>query len=153
MMYQPLYNTMQGIQLAQIGRKNEALAYLREAVQQEPINEEVWLWLAHVTPDVHEYQNCVYQALLLSPNHNVARQMQDTLMQAQMSVQMAPPPPTMQAPPQMQPQFNTAVLMQARQKQRRRWWLKRIAILGIVGSILGIVAAGLVLLVLESPFF
>ena|SRR5690606_37141301 len=153
MMYQPLYNTMQGIQLAQIGRKNEALAYLREAVQQEPINEEVWLWLAHVTPDVHEYQNCVYQALLLSPNHNVARQMQDALMQAQMSVQMAPPPPTMQAPPQMQPQFNTAVLMQARQKQRRRWWLKRIAILGIVGSILGIVAAGLVLLVLESPFF
>jgi hypothetical protein len=75
--------TIQGIQLAQQGRKTEALAYLREAVQREPINAEVWLWLAHVTPDRLEYQNCVMQALRLEPNHPIGRQMQDALLQTQ----------------------------------------------------------------------
>ncbi len=77
----PTSKTQMGIQLAQQGRRQEALAYLRQAVQSEPPNAEVWLWLAHVSPDINEYRNCVYQALLLDANHPVARQMQTALNQ------------------------------------------------------------------------
>lgn len=75
----PSSKTQMGIQLAQQGRRQEALAYLRQAVQTEPPNPEVWLWLAHVSPDINEYRNCVYQALLLDANHPTARQMQSAL--------------------------------------------------------------------------
>lgn len=82
-------NTQMGIDLAQRGRKREALAYLRHAVMTEPVTAEVWLWLAHVTPDLDEYRNCVYQALQLVPHHPTAlRMQQDITYQAQ----GAPPP-------------------------------------------------------------
>ncbi|NJL93292.1 MAG: hypothetical protein HC915_05950 [Anaerolineae bacterium] len=68
-----------GIQLAQQGRKPEALGYLRHAVLTETVNAEVWLWLAHVTPDMREYQNCVVQALRLQPDHATALRMQANL--------------------------------------------------------------------------
>jgi hypothetical protein len=72
-------NARKGIELAQTNQRLDALAYLRRAVQYEPPHPEVWLWLAHVSPDVNEYRNCVYQALRLDPYHMVARQMQDAL--------------------------------------------------------------------------
>lgn len=78
----PTSKTQMGIQLAQQGRRQEALAYLRQAVQMELPNAEVWLWLAHVSPDINEYRNCVYQALLLDANHSTARQMQTALNQS-----------------------------------------------------------------------
>ena len=68
-------NARLGIQLAQQGRRQEALTYLRLAVQTEQPNVDVWLWLAHVTPLREEYQHCVEQALQLDPYHNTARQM------------------------------------------------------------------------------
>src|SRR5512146_2657707 len=80
-MYPPP-KTQMGLQLAQQGRRQEALAYLRQAVQTEPPTPEVWLWLAHVSPDINEYRNCVYQALLLDANHPTARQMQAALNQS-----------------------------------------------------------------------
>ena len=69
-------NAQAGIELAQQGRKLEALAYLRRAVTSEPVTADVWLWLAHVTNDVQEYRNCVAQALRLQPDHATARRMQ-----------------------------------------------------------------------------
>jgi hypothetical protein len=78
----PNSKTQMGIQLAQQGRRQDALAYLRQAVQVEPANPEVWLWLAHVSPDINEYRNCIYQALMLDPNHPTALQMQGALNQA-----------------------------------------------------------------------
>ncbi len=75
----PLPNAQMGVQLAQAGNKADALSYLRRAVQSEPVNAEVWLWLAHVTPDLQEYRHCVYQALAKEPNHTIARQMHDAL--------------------------------------------------------------------------
>lgn len=77
---QPNYsNARTGIELARAGRRWEALAYLRQAVQNEPPHPEVWLWLAHVSNDLNEYRNCVYQALQLDAYHMVARQMQEAL--------------------------------------------------------------------------
>jgi hypothetical protein len=73
------YHTQIGIQLAQARRSNEALAYLRHAVMSEAVNAEVWLWLAHVSPDLAEYRNCVYQALALDPQHPTALRMQQDL--------------------------------------------------------------------------
>jgi hypothetical protein len=77
----PLPNAQTGIQLAQQGRTRDALAYLRQSVQTEAATADVWLWLAHVSPDINEYRNCVYQALLLEPHHAIARRMQEALNQ------------------------------------------------------------------------
>lgn len=74
-MMDPFPNARLGIQLAQQGRREDALSYLRIAVQSEPAHPELWLWLAHVTPRRDEYQHCVQQALVLAPNHATARQM------------------------------------------------------------------------------
>lgn len=145
MSHNPLYNAVQGIQLAQQGQKMEALAYLREAVQREPVNAEVWLWLAHVTPDLHEYQNCVYQALLLSPNHQTARQMQDALMQTDRMTT-----------PQFSggtSQMNPDVLQSAQKRQRRRRIWRRVLILAIIGFLLGGIGAAVAIVVMETPFF
>jgi hypothetical protein len=143
--HNPLYNALQGIQLAQQGRKMEALAHLREAVQREPVNAEVWLWLAHVTPDVHEYQNCVYQALLLSPNHQTARQMQDALMQTN-SVQVQPFSGGTS-------QMNPDVLQNVQKRQRRRRIWRRVLLLAIIGFVLGGAGAVIAIAVMELPLF
>ncbi len=105
-MYSPS-KTQMGIQLAQQGRRQEALAYLRQAVQTEPPNAEVWLWLAHVSPDINEYRNCVYQALLLDANHPTARQMQSAL--GQPGAQPSPNPSYAAAQPAAQTVYGSSV--------------------------------------------
>jgi len=72
-------NTYAGIQLAQEGRRVEALAYLRRAVMTEPVSAEVWLWLAHVSPDPLEYRACVQHALALQSDHPTALRMQQDI--------------------------------------------------------------------------
>jgi hypothetical protein len=152
MSYNPLSNAITGIQLAQNGRKMEALAYLREAVRREPINAEVWLWLAHVTPDAQEYQNCVYQALVLAPNHVIARQMQDVMMQAQAAASGSMMPMQQNVPQAMYntAQMNPQVLVQVQQKQQRRWWFRRFLILAVGGILIGAVVAGLMIFAEDS---
>jgi hypothetical protein len=161
--HNPMQNALTGIQLAQAGRKMEALAYLREAVQREPVNAEVWLWLAHVTPDGREYQNCVYQALHLEPHHVIARQMQAALMQSTNQPPVAPqmyqqPPasqPTGPAPYQSPPsgyqtgQINPDFLKRVGQLQRRRWLVRRVMIIAAVGAALGIIAAVIAILAID----
>lgn len=71
--------TQMGLDLARQGHKRESLPYLRYAVTHEPVNAEVWLWLAHVTPDTEEYRHCVRQALTLDPLHPTALRMKQDL--------------------------------------------------------------------------
>lgn len=71
--------TQTGIELAQQGHRHEALPYLRYAVMNENANADVWLWLAHVTPEIQEYRQCVFQALSLQPTHPTALRMQSDL--------------------------------------------------------------------------
>src|SRR5574341_827048 len=88
-MFRPGPNAQTGIELARQGRKVEALAYLRRAVTSEPATAEVWLWLAHVTSDLNEYQNSVQHALRLEPDHLTARRMKADL--DYQAVGMSPP--------------------------------------------------------------
>lgn len=75
----PPPNLMAGIQLAQAGRKLDALPYLRRAARHETMSAEGWLWLAAATDDFEEYRFSVDQALVLDPRHPVASRMRDDL--------------------------------------------------------------------------
>lgn len=108
-------NAQAGVELAQQGRKLEALAYLRRAVTSEPVTADIWLWLAHVTNDVQEYRNCVQQALRLQPEHPTARRMQIDL---DYQSQGMPPPVTGSMPVQK---------LDRRHARLRRW--RRVLIL------------------------
>ena len=70
---------MQGINLVESGRKQEALPYLRYAARHEPINAEGWLWLAAASDDREEYRHCINMALQLDPQHPVAARMRADL--------------------------------------------------------------------------
>lgn len=106
-------HTQTGIELAQQGRRLEALPYLRYAVGNEPVNAEVWLWLAHITPDAQEYRHCVSQALAMQPDHPTALRMQTDLTYQKMGVS----PPVTASPVLQQ--------MEKRSKRQKRWrrWL------------------------------
>lgn len=89
-MVTPPPNLMQGIYLAQTGRKVEALAYLRHAARTESIGSEGWLWLAAATDDLEEYRYCVQMALQQDAAHPVARRMRDDLARRGIPIAFAP---------------------------------------------------------------
>lgn len=142
-----------GIQLAQQGRRAEAVRYLRLATQQEPPHPDVWLWLAHVTPSLDEYRYCVQQAITLAPSHVVARQMDAALRTVPM-VTPAPqnqlwPPSSSTGPmsPQngqmpSQPIAVDANLINRMQRQRRKRsrrqqlmaFIAMILLIGLIGA-------------------
>ncbi len=135
-------NARTGIQLAQAGRRSEALGYLRRSVQMEDANTEVWLWLAHVTSDLREYEYCMQQALALDPNHAIARQMQQALYQH--FPQPASPILPSTRPPragstESQPMVVDASLIQSMEQQsrtrgRRRLLLAIVVLVVVTGA-------------------
>jgi hypothetical protein len=136
-------NALQGIQLAQQGKRHEALSYLRIAVQTDTPHAEVWLWLAHVTPLREEYEHCVQQALALAPAHATAYQMLAMLRDASTNqpplVSITEPPPSTQ---------NTVVddrLIRAMQRKRRIRRQRQLlfSIVAICGVLALAAAAGL----------
>jgi len=62
-----------GIALAKAGDKAQALAYLKQAVQQEPRNPTAWLWLAGVLDDPQKQRQCLQQVLNIDPSNMAAR--------------------------------------------------------------------------------
>ncbi len=143
-----------GIQLAQQGRRAEALRYLRLASQQEPPHPEVWLWLAHVTPSLEEYRFCIQQALRVAPNHIVARQMDSALRTVPAISPAAPAPPTL--PPGTgpissqvvsQPVAVDANLINRMQRQRRKR-SRRQRLMGLIAFVLLVGLVGAVVLII-----
>lgn len=126
-----------GIQLAQSGHRAEALEMLRRAVQHPTTaaNPEVWLWLAHLTPDMQEYRHCVTQALLLSPTHPIASQMQHTL---QSAVPYQPyPPMTDSAPiPILEPIPQAQPIPNRRRKRLRLMVLIILSMAGLAAALI-----------------
>lgn len=122
-----------GIQLAQSGRRAEALELLRRAAQHPTTaaNPEVWLWLAHLTPDMQEYRHCVTQALLLSPTHPIAGQMQHALQPV--PYQPYPPPMTDSAPIPILEPIPIAQAQPIPNRRRRRLRLMVLIILSMAG--------------------
>ncbi|PJF44569.1 MAG: hypothetical protein CUN55_03295 [Phototrophicales bacterium] len=142
-----------GIQLAQQGRRTEAIHYLRQATRQEPQHPEVWLWLAHVTPSLEEYRYCVQQAIRLAPHHQTARQMEAALrnipaLPAQVPNATLPNTDSMNVRVPSQPFVVDEHLVNRMQRQRKKRSLRQklilftvitlvIGLLGAVGIILG----------------
>lgn len=144
-----------GIQLAQQGRRAEALNYLRSASQQEPPHPEVWLWLAHVSPTLEEYRYCVQQALIIAPNHMVARQMDAALrtvpaVPAPLASPPSPPRPStgpMNAQVGSQPIVVDARLVNQMQRQRRKR-SRRQVVLTVIAALMVVGLVGAILLVI-----
>lgn len=145
----PLANARMGIQLIQSGQRAEAISYLRRSVQVEPVTAEVWLWLAHVAADYHEYNHCVQQALSLDPNHTTARQMQHALQQPQGYPAMPParpptgqypavPPPNIYSSTQSQPlAVDGSLVASLEKKGKTRKLRRRLLIILFICVILG----------------
>ncbi len=117
-------NTQTGIELARQGHTVEALAYLRQAVSTEALTADVWLWLAHVTPDREEYRHCVAQALALQPDHPTALRMQQDI--RFQNDGLSPPLTATQTARTMHQPY-------ARQQRWRRWAVLLVAILLVGG--------------------
>ena len=143
----PPPNLLQGIRLAEAGRRAEALAYLRIAAQSEPLTADGWLWLASVTDNLDEYRTCVQQALRLDPYHPVAGQMRRAL--EQMGAWGAPSPaPTAgigQTPVQPAPAYGTGTLAPSARGKVRGWRriLRVLVIALLVVGCVGIASAAL----------
>ena len=144
----PPPNLLQGIRLAEAGRRAEALAYLRIAAQSEPLTADGWLWLAAATDNLDEYRTCVQQALRLDPYHPVAGQMRRALEQMG-AWSAAPPAPTAgsgHTPVQPAPAYPADAATPRARGQVRGWRriLRVLVIALVVGGCLGV--AGAVLL-------
>lgn len=62
------------IQLVQSGRGQAAVPVLREIIQENPADENAWLWLAECMDDVEHKRFCLQRVLTINP-HNLQAQM------------------------------------------------------------------------------
>lgn len=62
------------IQLVQSGRRQFAVPVLREIVQENPADENAWLWLAECMDEVEHKRFCLQKVLAINP-HNLQAQM------------------------------------------------------------------------------
>ncbi len=64
-----------GIAAAQAGRKQEAIAALRDAIVQNPRDAEAWLWMARLLDQPQRRRECLQRVLQLQPDHAEAQRM------------------------------------------------------------------------------
>lgn len=63
----------QAISLIKAGDKQAAFPILRQLIQEEPNNEQVWLWMFACTDRPEQKRYCLQKALEINPNNNDAR--------------------------------------------------------------------------------
>lgn len=63
----------EGQSAARRGDRAMARALLTQLVEQDPRNEEAWMWLSGVVTDADEQQICLENALVINPNNAQAR--------------------------------------------------------------------------------
>ena len=63
----------QGITALKAGRKAEARALLARLLQQDPRDEQAWLWLSGAVETDEERRRCLERALALNPGNQAAR--------------------------------------------------------------------------------
>ena len=63
----------QGVELARMGKKDEARALVAEACLANPMNEFAWLWRASLAPSTSDAVKWLERVLVLKPNHETAR--------------------------------------------------------------------------------
>ena len=84
-----------GIAAARAGRNDEAREYLIAAVEADERNEQAWLWLGGVMPELEDKIVCLENALTLNPaNEPVARKLKQLQLKREMQRPEADPLPT-----------------------------------------------------------
>src|SRR5690349_14883268 len=63
-----------GKQAATSGQKDMAREFLTRVVQQEPQNEDAWLWLSGVANTLPMMRGCLERVLAINPNNSQARE-------------------------------------------------------------------------------
>jgi predicted secreted Zn-dependent protease len=89
---------IRAIELANSGRREEAITLLRSLVRQNPYEIAAWKWLAYYTPDPQEAVSAAQKVLEFHPDDNWARQALPSLQQRQAQGAISHP-----AQPQVQP--------------------------------------------------
>jgi tetratricopeptide (TPR) repeat protein len=73
-------NTLRdAIMAARIGNRDQAMVLLLQAVEQEPRNEQVWLWLARLVDTDAQRIECLRRVLEINPSNQVAQEELDRL--------------------------------------------------------------------------
>src|SRR3954451_727600 len=68
------YLLAKGKEAATSGQKDMAREFLTRVVQQEPGNEEAWLWLSGVANTLPMMKGCLERVLRINPNNGQARE-------------------------------------------------------------------------------
>jgi len=100
----------EGQAAARRGDRAMARTLLSQLVEQDPHNEEAWMWLSGVVSDASEQQICLENALVINPYNKQARRGLDFLLAKTGAPSRVPPaPPDASAPtlPGMEPEPQT----------------------------------------------
>ena len=62
------------IMAARIGNRDQAIVLLLQAAEQEPRNEQVWLWLARLVDTDVQRIECLHRALEINPGNQAAQE-------------------------------------------------------------------------------
>jgi hypothetical protein len=61
------------IMAARIGNRDQALVLLLQAVEQEPRNQEAWLWLSRLVETDAQRIECLHRVLEINPSNQAAQ--------------------------------------------------------------------------------
>jgi hypothetical protein len=81
----------EGQSAARRGDRAMARALLTQLVEQDPRNEEAWMWLSGVVTDADEQQICLENALVINPNNAQARKGLDFILSKTGTPSRVPP--------------------------------------------------------------
>jgi hypothetical protein len=91
-----------------------ARALLTQVVEQDPRNEEAWMWLSGVVTDADEQQICLENALVVNPYNAHARKGLEFILSktgTPSRVPLAPPQPVQQVAPTATPSYTLPAVM------------------------------------------
>ncbi len=71
----------EAIELAQAGRKSSARVMLLAMLEDDPTDEEAWLWLAYCAANADEYSHAIDKLLQLNPRHATAKRLRKQVAQ------------------------------------------------------------------------
>src|SRR6478672_4696771 len=83
----------EGQAAARRGDRAMARTLLSQLVEQDPHNEEAWMWLSGVVSDASEQQICLENALVINPYNKQARRGLDFLLAKTGAPSRVPPAP------------------------------------------------------------
>lgn len=98
----------EGIRLYKAGKKDQAREIWEQVTENEPYNEQAWLWLSAVVESADDQRTCLENVLYINPDNANARKGLETLeaKEAKAAPPPAPEPFVPAAPPPPQERFS-----------------------------------------------